>query len=64
MSYTSIYDAADDATFQKRCTVATWVAAQAILNESPSTPNYGGRRGWATQVDVTWDNGANRIFKL
>ena len=50
MSYTTIFDAAENALFQKQCTVATWKAAQDILGEDPSTQNYGARRGWATNI--------------
>ena len=50
MSYAAIYTAATDPVFQGRCLVAAWKAAQDILAEATNTPNYGGRRGWATNV--------------
>jgi len=50
MSYAAIFTAATDPAFQGRCLVAAWRAAQDILAEPTNTPNYGGRRGWATNI--------------
>jgi len=50
MSYAARFTAATDVTFQGRCLVACWVAAQDILAEATNTPNYGERRGWATNI--------------
>ena len=50
MSYSDIYAAANDATFQGRCSVAAWNAAQAIVSESPDTANHQSRKDWATRV--------------
>lgn len=47
MSYLDIWQAANDPQFQGRCKVALWVAAQNIINESPSTPNHEARLNWA-----------------
>jgi hypothetical protein len=57
MSYAAIFTAASDEAFQGRCLVATWTAAQNILNEDPGTQNYEQRRGWAFGVLA----GTNRI---
>lgn len=50
MAYTDIYTAANDATFQGRCLVAMWKAAQDIANESPTTDNHAVRKDWAVRV--------------
>ena len=50
MAYTDIYAAANDATFQGRCLVAMWKAAQDIANESPATENHAARKDWAVRV--------------
>jgi hypothetical protein len=50
MAYTDIYTAVDDATFQGRCQVAMWKAAQDIAAEAPSTQNHQARIDWATRV--------------
>jgi hypothetical protein len=50
MTYAAIYTAATDPVFQGRCLVAAWKAAQDILAEPTNTANYGGRRGWATNI--------------
>jgi hypothetical protein len=50
MSYAATYAAAADETFQGRCVVACWKAAQDILAEPTNTPNYEVRRGWAITV--------------
>jgi hypothetical protein len=50
MALIDIYNAANNATFQGRCLVAAWTAAQAIVNESPDTPGHVNRLDWATRV--------------
>ena len=50
MAYTDIYTAANDATFQERCLVAMWKAAQDITAEASNTPNHQARIDWATRV--------------
>jgi predicted metal-dependent HD superfamily phosphohydrolase len=50
MSYSDIFTAANDATFQGRCLVAMWKAAQDVANESPATDNHEARADWATRV--------------
>jgi hypothetical protein len=50
MAYTDIFNAANNATFQGRCFVAIWTAAQAIINESADTPDHSARKDWATRV--------------
>lgn len=50
MSYLAIYAAANDAEFQSRCRVATWMAAQDIAAEDPATPNHENRKDWSTRV--------------
>jgi len=50
MTYAAIYTAATDPVFQGRCLVAAWQAAQDILAEPTDTVDYGGRRGWATNI--------------
>ena len=50
MSYAATFAAASDSVFQGRCLVACWRAAQDILGEPTSTPNYEVRRGWAVTV--------------
>ena len=50
MAYSDIYAAANDATFQGRCLVAMWKAAQDIANESPATDNHVARKDWSTRV--------------
>jgi len=50
MSYAARFTAATDVTFQGRCLVACWVAAQDILAEATNTPNYVNRRNWAVNI--------------
>jgi hypothetical protein len=50
MAYTDIFTAANEATFQGRCLVAMWKAAQDIANESPATDNHASRKDWAVRV--------------
>ena len=50
MAYSDIFAAANDVTFQGRCLVATWKAAQDILTEAANTPNHQARIDWATRV--------------
>lgn len=50
MAYADIYTAASDETFQGRCLVAAWVAAQAIIAEDPQTPDHTARKAWATNI--------------
>ena len=50
MAYTDIYTAASDETFQGRCLVAAWVAAQAIIAEDPQTQDHQRRKAWAVNV--------------
>lgn len=50
MTLLAIYTAANDAEFQNRCKVATWVAAQNIAAEDPATDNHGMRFDWAMRV--------------
>lgn len=50
MAYTDVYNAAIDTAFQGRCLVATWVAAQAIINESAQTPDHVARLDWAQRI--------------
>jgi hypothetical protein len=50
MSYSDIYAAANDVTFQGRCLVAMWKAAQDVANESSSTANHEVRKDWAVRV--------------
>jgi hypothetical protein len=50
MAYADIYAAANDATFQGRCQVAMWTAAQNIAAEAANTPNHQARIDWSTRV--------------
>lgn len=50
MAYSDIYTAANDATFQGRCQVAMWKAAQDIMAEDSGTPNHTQRGDWANRV--------------
>jgi hypothetical protein len=50
MSYADIYAAANDSTFQGRCQVAMWTAAQNIAAEDPSTVDHTARMDWANRV--------------
>ena len=50
MNYLSIFSAANDATFQSRCQVAMWRAAQDISAESPETDNHVSRKEWSARV--------------
>lgn len=50
MSYTDIFNAANDPGFQGRCRVATWRTAQDIANEAPETENHQSRKDWAMRV--------------
>jgi len=50
MSLQAVYEASTDTTFQGRCVVATWIAAQAILAENPQTPKHAQRKDWATTI--------------
>ena len=50
MAYTDIYTAASDETFQGRCLVAAWVAAQSIIAEDPQTQDHQRRKAWAVNV--------------
>ncbi len=47
MTYSAIYAASTDTTFQGRCAVALWKAAQDILAEDAQTPNHAQRVNWA-----------------
>jgi hypothetical protein len=50
MSLATVYEAANDATFQGRCLAACWAAANDILVEDPQTPEHARRVNWATNV--------------
>lgn len=50
MAYADIYTAAADTTFQGRCLVAMWQAAQDIANEAPTTADHQARKDWSTRV--------------
>lgn len=50
MSYSDIFAAANDATFQGRCLVAAWTSAQAIKTEDPATPDHQARKDWADRM--------------
>lgn len=50
MSFLDIFAAANDQTFQSRCQVALWIAAQNIAAEAEDTPNHANRKGWADRV--------------
>lgn len=50
MSYLSIFSAANDPTFQSRCRVATWMAAQDIAAEDPATQSHESRMDWSSRV--------------
>ncbi|WP_323141291.1 hypothetical protein [Massilia phyllosphaerae] len=50
MSYSEIYSAAIDATFQGRCQVAMWCAAQNVADEDPAVKDHQARTDWATRV--------------
>lgn len=50
MAYADIYTAANDVTFQGRCQVAMWTAAQAIASEATNTSNHAARIDWAARV--------------
>jgi hypothetical protein len=50
MNLLDIYTAAHDTQFQNRCRVATWIAAQNIAAESPSTPNHDSRKDWSIRA--------------
>ena len=50
MAYADIYAAATDSTFQGRCLVAMWKAAQDIAAEATNTANHTARIDWATRV--------------
>lgn len=50
MTYATIFEAAGNAAFQGRCRVATWHAAQDIVNEPLSSPDHQERVDWANRV--------------
>ena len=50
MAYSDIYAAVSDPTFQGRCLVAMWKAAQDIASEDPSAANHLARMDWATRA--------------
>ena len=47
MTYQAVFEASRDTTFQGRCLVALWIAAESIVNEDPQTPNHQARMDWA-----------------
>ena len=50
MTYSAIYTAATDPTFQGRCQVAMWSAAGDIINEATNTASHAQRLDWANRV--------------
>lgn len=50
MGLQSVYEAANDATFQGRCLAAAWKAANDIIAESDQTPNHAARVEWALKI--------------
>ena len=56
MAYIDTFNAAEDAGFQGRCLVATWLAARDILAEAPETEDHVARLDWANRVLVERTN--------
>lgn len=50
MDFLAIYGAANDGSFQSRCRVAMWLAAQNIAAEAEDTPDHATRVEWAKRV--------------
>lgn len=64
MSFTETFTAAGDATFQGRCRVATWHAAQDIVNESPDAVDHQKRIDWAMCVLTDTTNISDRQLAM
>jgi hypothetical protein len=64
MSLIDIYNAANEPTFQGRCRVATWAAAQDISNEGPETVEHQKRMDWATRVQTDRTNITDRQLAM